>query len=58
MVLGHKKYCQKKDSVVLPRDMKTKREESEEIMEQTILPNAMRSCWEYDGRLNKSDHAK
>ena len=45
-------------SVVLPRDMKTKREESEEIMEQTIHLNAMRSYWDYDDRLNKSDHAK
>ena len=45
-------------SVVLPRDMKTKREESEEIMEQTILLNSMKPYWEYDGRLNKSDHAK
>ena len=58
MVWGHKKYCQKKDSVVLPRDMMTKREESEEIMEPTILLNSMKPYWEYDGRLNKSDHAK
>ena len=43
---------------VLPRYMKTMREESEEIMEQTIHLNAMRSYWDYDDRLNKSDHTE